>query len=178
MASFVQELWESIFTPGPTPTLLIATNATFAALQVLLGMMLLATYSLHFFVLSVLCGGLWWSINWFARELKVHQEQEEEKTKRAREARLPPVVAEESETEVEETTPAPVSQQPKKVPDVVQPIPTVAGSSASKDAEPTEDGGELKHRATGDSGSQDTRSGVSTEDEWEKVSENENEKDK
>ncbi|KAH7394001.1 ER protein Pkr1-domain-containing protein [Phaeosphaeria sp. MPI-PUGE-AT-0046c] len=86
MATFFEELWESIFTPGPTPTLLVATNASFAALQALLFAMLLATYSIHFIILSFLCGGLWWSINWFAREIRAAQDKEEE-AKRIREAR-------------------------------------------------------------------------------------------
>lgn len=86
MASFFEQLWESIFTPGPTPTLLVATNASFAALQVLLFVMLLATYSIHFIILSVLCGGLWWAINWFAAEIRAAQAKEEE-AKRIREAR-------------------------------------------------------------------------------------------
>ena len=86
MASFFEQLWESIFTPGPTPTLLVATNASFAALQLLLFVMLLATYSIHFAVLSLLCGGLWWSINWFAAEIRAAQAKEEE-AKRIREAR-------------------------------------------------------------------------------------------
>lgn len=75
MASFVEELWSSIFTAGPTPTLLLATNATFAALQTLLFILLLATYSIHFVILSILSGALWYSINWFAQELKQAQGQ-------------------------------------------------------------------------------------------------------
>lgn len=86
MASFAEKLWESIFTPGPTPTLLVATNASFAALQLLLFAMLLATYSIHFIILSFLCGGLWWAINWFATEILAAQAKEEE-AKRIREAR-------------------------------------------------------------------------------------------
>jgi len=86
MAAFFEELWESIFTAGPTPTLLVATNASFAALQVLLLVMLVATSSIHFVILSLLCGGLWWSINWFAAEIKAAQAKEEE-AKRIREAR-------------------------------------------------------------------------------------------
>ncbi len=86
MASFFEQLWESVFTPGPTPTLLVATNASFAALQVVLFVMLLITYSIHFIILSVLCGGLWWSINWFATEIRAAQAKEEE-AKRIREAR-------------------------------------------------------------------------------------------
>ncbi|RMZ70182.1 Endoplasmic reticulum Pkr1 [Pyrenophora seminiperda CCB06] len=86
MAAFFEQLWESIFTAGPTPTLLVATNASFAALQLLLLVMLVATYSIHFVILSLLCGGLWWSINWFAAEIKAAQAKEEE-AKRIREAR-------------------------------------------------------------------------------------------
>ncbi|KAF2033250.1 Pkr1-domain-containing protein [Setomelanomma holmii] len=86
MASFFENLWLSIFTPGPTPTLLVATNASFAALQLLLFAMLLATYSIHFIILSFLCGGLWWAINWFAAEIRAAQAKEEE-AKRIREAR-------------------------------------------------------------------------------------------
>jgi len=86
MAAFFEELWESIFTAGPTPTLLVATNASFAALQVLLLVMLVVTSSIHFVILSLLCGGLWWSINWFAAEIKAAQAKEEE-AKRIREAR-------------------------------------------------------------------------------------------
>jgi hypothetical protein len=86
MASFFEQLWESVFTPGPTPTLLVATNASFAALQLLLLALLVATYSVHFVILSTLCAGLWWAINWFAGEIRAAQEKEEE-AKRIREAR-------------------------------------------------------------------------------------------
>jgi hypothetical protein len=78
MAAFMEELWNSVFTPGTTPTLLVATNASFLALQILLGLLLIATRSVHFLVLSGLCGGLWWSINWFAIELKKAEKAEEE----------------------------------------------------------------------------------------------------
>ncbi|PWY83663.1 hypothetical protein BO94DRAFT_468876 [Aspergillus sclerotioniger CBS 115572] len=85
MGSFMEDLWSSIFTPGPTPTLLIATNVTFAALQALLLALLLATYSIHFIVLSFLSGALWWSINWFAQELRRVQVEEAEKKKQSEE---------------------------------------------------------------------------------------------
>lgn len=78
MADFLTNLWESVFTPGTTPTLLIATNVTFASLQLLLFGLLIATYSIHFAILSVLCGGLWYSINWFAVELQAAQRAEDE----------------------------------------------------------------------------------------------------
>ena len=71
-------LWNSVFTPGTTPTLLVASNASFAALQVLLLALLAATQSIHFVILSILCGGLWYSINWFAVEVQIAKAQEAE----------------------------------------------------------------------------------------------------
>lgn len=81
MASFVEDLWASVFTPGPTPTLLIATNVAFAALQAIFFALLLATYSLHFVALSVISGGLWYAINWFAAEVKLAQQAQEAEQK-------------------------------------------------------------------------------------------------
>ncbi|KAK3363064.1 ER protein Pkr1-domain-containing protein [Lasiosphaeria hispida] len=167
MAGFVTELWESIFTPGPTPTLLIATNVTFAALQLVLGALLFATYSIHFVVLSVLSGSLWAAINWFARELLEHQAQEEEKARRALAAAPPALNSEDSETEVEGTG--------ASIASLGRGEPVVA---VSHEVEPVEPVGELKHRLVLEEPSQGAKSSVSTEDEWEKVSENENEKDK
>jgi len=86
VVTFVENLWESIFTPGPTPTLLVATNASFGMLQLLFFVLLIATHSIHFVILSGLCGGLWWAINWFAGEIRAAQAKEEE-AKRIREAR-------------------------------------------------------------------------------------------
>ena len=79
MADFLTNLWESVFTPGPTPTLIYATNASFFALQTVLLLLLAATYSIHFLILSFLCGGLWWAINWFVRELETAKRLEKEK---------------------------------------------------------------------------------------------------
>jgi len=78
MASFLTSLWESVFTPGPTPTLLIATNVTFGSLQILFLSLLIATRSFHFVALSILSAGLWWAINWFAGELARAKEIEEQ----------------------------------------------------------------------------------------------------
>ncbi|KAI9683997.1 MAG: hypothetical protein M1822_005824 [Bathelium mastoideum] len=80
--NFLVALWSSVFTPGPTPPLLLATNVTFGALQVVLLALLIATYSVHFFALSLISGALWWSINWFARELQANQEAERELKRR------------------------------------------------------------------------------------------------
>ncbi|KAI2471240.1 Pkr1-domain-containing protein [Annulohypoxylon bovei var. microspora] len=159
MASFMQDLWESIFTPGATPTLLVATNATFACLQLVLLTLLVATYSIHFIILSFLCGGLWWAINWFAAELRVAQVKEAREKARSERAAAAKS-SEDSETEVE-----------------TELIPKSKPTLGSKEVEVTEQIGDLKLRAE-PSSSSGTKSSVSTEDEWEKVSENENEKDK
>lgn len=80
--SFLENVWLSIFTPGPTPALLIAANATFGALQLILALLLFFTYSIHFLILSLITGALWWSINWFAAEIAVVQREQAEKARR------------------------------------------------------------------------------------------------
>lgn len=173
MSQFFQDLWESIFIPGPTPSLLIATNVTFACLQVVLFALLLATYSIHFIILSFLSGGLWYAINWFARELQANHDREvAEKAKAARRtaARASAETSSESETEVETVltrSKTKASQQP-------------GPAAASRDVEVQEPGaGEVKTRASQQSQqSQGSKSSASTEDEWEKVSEYESDKTK
>lgn len=167
MASFMEELWSSIFTPGPTPTLLIATNVTFAALQLLFLVLLLATYSIHFVVLSFLSGGLWWSINWFAQEVRsVQQAQEAEKKAQAeaetetgsdnKERKKDSVLdSADSETETESLA---VKTSPSAV---------ATGSATSARLQPTEQDPKKRVSTGGDS------SGYgSTDSEWEKVEEN------
>lgn len=165
MADFLTNLWTSVFTPGPTPTLLIATNVTFAALQVTLFALLIATYSIHFLILSVLCAGLWGSINWFARELLVAQEQvEAEKKREARRAGKEGADAGEeseatgTETEVEDgrTVRRSMRVRAKRTPSR-----EVAAVASGKD---TEGGSDLKVR-----GGRDLSGEVSTDSEWEKV---------
>lgn len=78
MSRFLTDLWTSVFTPGPTPTLIVATNVSFAALQLVLLALLLLTYSIHFIILSSLCAGLWVAINWFVRELQAANAKERE----------------------------------------------------------------------------------------------------
>lgn len=166
MGSFIEDLWSSIFTPGPTPTLLVATNVTFAALQLLLLALLLATYSVHFFVLSFLSGALWWSINWFAQELRAVQAQEAQKEKEEKKAhadgkprsretvKTPGALDTESDTETEEQrqeTPGPAAH-------------TTAASATLQ--LPEEQGTRKRHSVSGES------SGYgSTDSEWEKVDE-------
>jgi hypothetical protein len=118
MSNFLTSLWESIFTPGPTPTLLLATNITFGCLQLLLLILLLVTQSIHFIVLSFLCAGLWYAINWFAAEVAAvraeeekraaegeggkdvsKEEKEKEKEGRRKEKSMSPDVGSDTETE-------------------------------------------------------------------------------
>lgn len=165
MSSFFVELWEGIFTPGPTPTILKATNVSFAALQVVLLSLLYATYSVHFVVLSALCGGLWWSINWFARELKIAQAAEAERKKKEEEKKkLQGDGSGSSDTEVEGKVARRTTRSSKKS----GAGPAAAAAAAKADAEPLESRGEVKQRAV-----LEPQSSASTEDEWERVSESE-----
>jgi hypothetical protein len=156
MTNFLVDLWESIFTPGPTPALLIATNATFGALQVLLLILLIATYSIHFIVLSILCAGLWCSINWFAREIQIAKEAEEAKksagaSKKSEDIPGPPRAEDVSDTETE------VNDDTSKMP----PPPPPRGSSLKPVLAETL----RKRQSMGDSSGY-----VSTDSEWDKVS--------
>lgn len=164
MSSFFVELWEGIFTPGPTPTILKATNITFAALQVVLLSLLYATYSVHFVVLSALCGGLWWSINWFARELTIAQAAEAERKKKEEEKKQKQKLqggdgSGSSDTEVEGEVARRTTRSSSK---------KSAAPAVKADAEPLESKGEVKQRAV-----LEPQSSASTEDEWERVSESE-----
>lgn len=167
MADFLANLWSSIFTPGPTPTLLIATNATFFLLQTVLFALLVATYSIHFVILSLLCAGLWVSINWFASELQKAQAQaeadkakEQKRAERAEgektegdEARLAEEGDDEAgtgtETEVEGGAKARRSMRTKQQ--------TVEGTATGREAEAA------TRRRGGEAGES------STDSEWEKV---------
>jgi len=173
MASFLEELWNSVFTPGPTPTLLVATNAAFAALQFLLLILLVATYSVHFLVLSGLCGGLWYSINWFAAEIA--KEQQAQSGKEKKEKSLEPDNTSNTETEgpstatatpaeaqaVTATSSAPVPNQRQERPK--QASPTLLDPKMSDSADALR-----RRRSLGESSGY-----VSTDSEWEKVSEGE-----
>ena len=105
MATFLTDLVNSIFTPGPTPSIVVATNASFAALQIVLLALLVSTYSVHFAILSCLSAGLWWAINWFVTELEAAN-QKEQKAKQIREMRRgqDDRVAEDSGTETEDAS--------------------------------------------------------------------------
>lgn len=167
MSKFVEELWDSIFTPGTTPTLLLATNATFAALQLVLGALLLATHSIHFVILSCLSAGLWYAINWFARELQANHDAElKEQARAARKT------ADKAELHTSDSEGTEVESFLTRAKTKGQ-----ASVAISKEVDLQEpSAGELKER--GFSASQDSKSSVSTEDEWEKVPEYESDKTK
>jgi hypothetical protein len=150
MSQFLTELFQSIFTPGPTHSLLVATNVAFAGLQATLLALLIATYSIHFLILSFLSAGLWWAINWFVAELRIAEAEMAEKKRRQEDVGS----GDDSETEAET---------------VIESSDTKSGS---KEVEVVEPVGDLKPRFT----SGGSRSEHSTEDEWERVSENEKDK--
>lgn len=151
MASFLEELWNSIFTPGPTPTLLIATNATFAALQLLLFILLVATYSIHFLILSVLSGGLWFSINWFARELQAEKARAEVGEEKKRDKS--PDLGSETETEDIPLVTRSAKEPRQDTAQSLRPPPIQADDTLRK------------RHSLGDSSGD-----VSTDSEWEKIS--------
>jgi hypothetical protein len=182
MASFFSDLWESIFTPGPTPTLLIATNASFAALQLLFLALLVATYSIHFVILSLLTGGLWWGINWFAREIQAAQAKEEE-AKRIRGARreskegggeggVDADVDTGDDTEVD-TTPAPGARKATEQSTVFV---DKAGSGASTTGASTRLAPLVDGAVKRKSGLGESTGDLSTDSEWDKLSEDSGEK--
>ncbi|KAL8688558.1 MAG: hypothetical protein Q9218_005566 [Villophora microphyllina] len=158
MATFLTDLFTSIFTPGPTQSLLLATNVSFAALQTVFLVLLILTYSVHFIVLSGLCAGLWWSINWFAAELEIarkaekeRETKESEQVRRQRHGSSP----DDSDTETEGSRDA---------------EPTVAPAPAPTPNTmllPDADKGELHKRRSLASSAGD----ISTDSEWDKISE-------
>ena len=154
MASFLTELGNSIFTPGPNRTLVVATNASFASLQIVLAILLLVTHSVHFVVLSVLCAGLWWAINWFTRELEMAKELNKTSDGSGAFPKEPQgdrALTDEEDTETERDTPSAswISDRPE----------------AARQAPTSPD--RLRQRRS----VRDASGEVSTEDEWEKVSE-------
>ncbi|KAL1953697.1 hypothetical protein VTO42DRAFT_2370 [Malbranchea cinnamomea] len=192
MASFIEDLWNSIFTPGTPPTLLAATNASFAALQFLLFILLITTYSVHFLVLSLLSGALWYSINWFVREVREFQATQAKEGSRIHKeavtARVPGAMdTTESETETEgvpavDTSKSPLSPAvassssspagPAAAAGAMRPppVPSKATSSGAS-AAPAEGAEEVKQR--NNNNPTDSSGYVSTDSEWEKVDEKE-----
>ncbi|GMG22735.1 unnamed protein product [Aspergillus oryzae] len=179
MGSFVEDLWASVFTPGPTPTLLVAANATFAALQLVLFLLLLATYSIHFIVLSVLSASLWWSINWFAQELAAVQAQEAEKEKteskellteeddddkrKSEASRKTPGALDSTESDTETES---LMERKISAVSAAAPPSTTAPATTTATLQPPEQQGGIRKRL---SMSGESSGYVSTDSEWEKV---------
>ncbi|KAI9810819.1 MAG: SMK killer toxin resistance protein [Pycnora praestabilis] len=184
MSSFLTNLFTSIFTPGPTPTLILATNISFAALQLILLALFIATYSIHFVILSALSAGLWGAINWFVRELGIAKEIEERKRMRERREAGD---GDEDEGDTEETegegfAPGGITtrgndhdaseEEQEQIRDVKamarqgDPVGQVGGLTSAEEGE--EETGLRKRRSLGDS--MTGASGeMSTDSEWEKV---------
>lgn len=107
MANFLSDIWESVFHPGTNRSLVIATYASFAALQATLFALLVATRSYHFVFLSIICACLWITISWFINELEAVKkvEAEAERLRKLRQGE------EEEEAEEEEVV---VEEEEKK----------------------------------------------------------------
>ena len=143
--------------------------------------MLIATRSLHFVALSCICGGLWWSINWFAAELKAAQGVEEEARRLRRDGKEGNDGEGDQGEEQEETaaSAATLKQKPKEKRVRMESQSTVfvdrpeeSAEGASSSLAPVEE--EVsKRRGTGMG---ESTGDLSTDSEWEKLSEEEGER--
>lgn len=68
--SFFVSLWQSIFEPGTSPQLIIATHVSFTALLLSLIWLIFSTGIIHFYILFVIATFLWITVIWFIQELK------------------------------------------------------------------------------------------------------------
>lgn len=173
MANFMEDLWTSIFTDGATPTLLIATNVTFAALDLVLLSLLFLTYSIHFVVLFVLASGLWWAINWFTKEVQLAKAEEERLQKTRRDASMkasnvdPDAAGDEmssrdgEDTEVEAEEDRSRQAVPQKT--AAQASGSAPGGLSPSDAETMRQRQQQRRSMAESTGS------LSTDSEWEKV---------
>ncbi|CDO96178.1 unnamed protein product [Kluyveromyces dobzhanskii CBS 2104] len=69
MANFVVALWESVFQPGTSPQLVVATHISFFLLLCVLGSQIYLTKNIHFIALTVIATLLWITVTWFIFEL-------------------------------------------------------------------------------------------------------------
>lgn len=71
MASFITGLWESVFQPGTSPQLILATHLSFSALLITLAWLIYVTKgNIHFIILFIIATLLWITVIWFISELK------------------------------------------------------------------------------------------------------------
>ncbi|KAL2756237.1 hypothetical protein ACRALDRAFT_1063770 [Sodiomyces alcalophilus JCM 7366] len=208
MATFIEALWDAIFTPGPAPIILRAANATFLALQVVLLVLLITTHSIHFVVLSCLCAGLWRAINWFAAEVRLVQQREREEEQRRQQGQQGRQGRQGQQGQGQEQRDGPAAAATTVTSDDDTEVETAATGAATgvSGTTATRRGGVVNRKPPSASASReveaekaegavppvvgtvaggaalvtDAQSVASTEDEWEKVSQNadENEKDK
>lgn len=68
--SFFVSLWQSIFEPGTSPQLVVATHISFTALLLSLVWLIYSTGIIHFYVLFAIAALLWLTVIWFIQELK------------------------------------------------------------------------------------------------------------
>lgn len=73
---FVTELWKSVFEPGTTPALVLATHVSFCLLVVSLVVFAWLSKSIHLVNLLVLAVVLWALVTWFIRELEALKQKE------------------------------------------------------------------------------------------------------
>lgn len=70
LMSFIEELWQSVFTPGTTPALIKATHGSFALLIASLLWLIYLSRSIHFVNLLVIALLLYGTVFWFIKELE------------------------------------------------------------------------------------------------------------
>ncbi|CUS22872.1 LAQU0S07e02036g1_1 [Lachancea quebecensis] len=85
MANFFEELWKSIFTPGASPQLIIATHVSFFLLTSCLGWLIYWTKNIHFIMLLIISTLLWITVTWFISELKLAQIKDNEELAKSQE---------------------------------------------------------------------------------------------
>lgn len=68
--AFITELWQSVFTPGPTPALMKALHASFVLLFISLFWLIYVTRSIHYINLLVIALLLYGTVIWFVNELE------------------------------------------------------------------------------------------------------------
>ena len=69
MAHFFVALWESVFQPGTSPQLIIATHISFLLLLTVLGSQIYLTNNVHYYALFTIATLLWITVTWFVSEL-------------------------------------------------------------------------------------------------------------
>lgn len=67
---FIVDLWDSVFTPGATPALVLAMHVSFVLLLVSLLLLIAYTRNIHFINLFVIAFLLYMAVVWFVAELK------------------------------------------------------------------------------------------------------------